>query len=91
MAIEKEGPFGPDYCGLVQTLLFFKRVRLPSQTGQWGSLVIQLPSATPVGGGATIEGCGSSDGNKAWRYTTGPLGLFLVTDILITLLLIICN
>ena len=48
MAIEKKGPFGPD-------TLVFKRVRLPSQTGQWGSQVNQLPSATPVGGGATRD------------------------------------
>ena len=48
MAIEKKGPFGPD-------TLVFKRVRLPSQTGQWGSQVFQLPSATPVGGGATRD------------------------------------
>ena len=41
-------PFGPD-------TLVFKRVRLSSQTVQWGSQVIQLPSATPVSGGATRD------------------------------------
>ena len=55
VAIEKKGPFGPDISNksagkgpFGQTLLLL--VRLPSQTGQWGSQVIQLPSATPVGG-----------------------------------------
>ena len=69
MDIEKKGPFGPD------TLVFKSEATISNR------------SVGKSSNSATFsntcwwwcnEGCGSSDGNKAWRYTTGTLGLFLV-------------